>query len=285
VRFEHSFTVPTDIDTAWSALTDIGRVAPCIPGATLESVAGDEVHGAIKVRLGSIGPTYKGTMTFVQRDPEAHRIVLKAHAETRTSGSATAGVVATVTEFGGTTTVLVISDVEFTGKAGQLEASVIADAGTRLVRQFAQRLTDMLTAQPVPAPQPAAPDAPGPEATPEPAAPAAESSEESSLSEESLSEESLSQSQEPTPTPERAADADIGDESPMSVMPDRVPTAESGSAETRSAAQTSNGHQGGPTANPPAPAKTFPPAAGIAMALLLLLLRRRRRKRKKAKRG
>jgi LPXTG-motif cell wall-anchored protein len=71
----------------------------------------------------------------------------------------------------------------------------------------------------------------------------------------------------------------------MSVMPDRVPTAESGSADTRSAAQTSNGHQGGSTANPPAPAKTFPPAAGIAMALVLLLLRRRRRKRKKAKRG
>lgn len=263
MRFEHSFTVATDIETAWRTLSDFERIAVCIPGATVDSVAGDEVHGAIKVRLGSIGPTYKGTMTYVQRDPEGHRFVLKAHAETRTAGSATAGVVATLSEFGGSTTVLIISDVEFTGKAGQLEASVIADAGNRLVRQFAQRLADLLAAAPTPpaVPDPVPPADPEPEPT-EPAPPAVE-------------EPTMSQSDEPTPTPEGSADAEIGDESPPQVMPDRAP-ASSGSPSAPSGASPAS------SGSAPVPAQTFPPAAiGGAVVLLLLLLRRRRRKRKR----
>jgi MYXO-CTERM domain-containing protein len=271
VRFEHSFTVPTDIETAWRNLADIDRVAPCIPGATIESVAGDEVNGSIRVRLGSIGPTYKGTMTFVQRDHGAHRFVLKAHAETRTSGSATAGVVATLAEFGGSTTVLIISDVEFTGKAGQLEASVIADSGTRLVRQFAQRFADVLAADPAPEPTTPAEPEPGPE-SPAPATPA--------------EEPQMAQSQEPTPTPSRSADADIGDESPPQVMPQRAPSARSSSPDRSSTPDRSapSRRDSAPAPDPGAGsgAQSIPPAAiGAVVLVLLLVIRRRRRKRRR----
>ena len=272
MRFEHSFTVTTDIETAWTTLSDFEHVAVCIPGAVVEAVDGDEVHGSIKVRLGSIGPTYKGTMTFVQRDRDAHRFVLKAHAETRTAGSATAGVVASLSEFGGATTVLIISDVEFTGKAGQLEASVIADAGTRLVRQFAQRLADLLAAAPTPAPPPVSrptPAAPEPEPS-EPAAPAAEESQ-------------MSQSEEPTPTPDRSADADIGDESPPQVMPQRTPTASSSPGAATATPDREPGRAELASGAPSARTQNVPPAAigAVVVALLLLLLRRRRRKRRR----
>jgi uncharacterized protein len=275
VRFEHSFTVTTDIETAWTALADFERIAVCIPGATVESVAGDEVHGSIKVRLGSIGPTYKGTMTFVQRDQDAHRIVLKAHAETRTAGSATAGVVASLTEFGGSTTVLIISDVEFTGKAGQLEASVVADAGNRLVRQFAQRLADLLAAAPTPVSPPVL----------EPATAAGPESEHSEPEPPPAEEPQMSQSQEPTPTPDRAADAEIGDESPPQVMPQRIPEASSasdGQSAPATAPSREPEHSSPPGGAPAAATQTVPPAAIAAVVVVLLLvIRRRRRKRKR----
>lgn len=280
MRFEHSFTVPADIDTAWKTLANFDQVAPCIPGATIESVAGDEVNGSIKVRLGSIGPTYKGTMTFVQRDHEAHRFVLKAHAETRTSGSATAGVVATLSEFGGSTTVLIISDVEFTGKAGQLEASVIADAGTRVVRQFAQRLADVLAAEPVSAPDSAAPAVP--QSRSEPAAPAP-APEEMPMSRPTQS--SPGEAEEPTPTPDRSADSDVGDSSPPQVMPERVDGAPSnrptpdGSARRRDElTPASAGHR------PSLATKALAPNVAIPIAVVLLLLLRRRRRRRRNRR-
>ena len=34
---QNSFVVPADVETAWKTLLDVEKVAPCMPGATLES--------------------------------------------------------------------------------------------------------------------------------------------------------------------------------------------------------------------------------------------------------
>ena len=78
MELQHSFSVPVDVDRAWAVLVDIEQVAPCMPGAALDTVDGDEFTGSVKVRLGPIGITYKGKARFVEKDEAAHRAVIDA---------------------------------------------------------------------------------------------------------------------------------------------------------------------------------------------------------------
>ena len=91
MELEHSFTVPVPEERAWEVLLDVERVAPCMPGASLDSVDGDAIAGRIKVKVGPIAMTYAGTARFTERDPHAHVITLEASGkETRGAGTASA---------------------------------------------------------------------------------------------------------------------------------------------------------------------------------------------------
>ncbi len=93
MEMEHSFTVPVPKSRAWDVLLDVERVAPCMPGATLDSVDGDEIRGRIKVKVGPINMTYAGTARFVERDQELGVVTLEATGkETRGAGTASASV-------------------------------------------------------------------------------------------------------------------------------------------------------------------------------------------------
>jgi uncharacterized protein len=87
MELDNSFTVPVPPDQAWDVLLDVERIAPCMPGATVDEVDGDVVNGRIKVKVGPVSLTYKGTAKFIERDPEAHVVVLEA------SGKETRGAV------------------------------------------------------------------------------------------------------------------------------------------------------------------------------------------------
>ena len=78
IELEHSFDVTRTPDQAWDVLLDVQRVAPCMPGATVESVDGDEVSGKIKVKVGPITMTYTGKATFTERDDAAHSVKIEA---------------------------------------------------------------------------------------------------------------------------------------------------------------------------------------------------------------
>ncbi len=70
-------------------------IAPCLPGAQLQEVEGDEYRGIVKVKVGPITAQYKGEATFVESDPDARRVVLRAEGrETRGQGNATAVITA-----------------------------------------------------------------------------------------------------------------------------------------------------------------------------------------------
>src|SRR5277367_557100 len=98
MQLEHSFTVPVGIDDAWKVLLDIERVAPCMPGAAIETVEGDDFTGSVKVKLGPISLTYKGKASFVEKDEAAHRAKIDAQGkDSRGNGMAAAKVTATLT--------------------------------------------------------------------------------------------------------------------------------------------------------------------------------------------
>ena len=78
MQLENSFTVPVPIDEAWRVLLDIERIAPCMPGAALDSVTGDDFTGRVKVKLGPINLTYQGKASFIEKDEANHKAVIDA---------------------------------------------------------------------------------------------------------------------------------------------------------------------------------------------------------------
>jgi uncharacterized protein len=153
MELEHSFTVPVPVDQAWDVLLDVERVAPCVPGATLDSVDGDEIKGRIKVKVGPISITYAGTARFTERNRDAGVVTLEAAGkETRGSGTAAATVRSELHGQDGQTEVTVHTSLNVTGRPAQFGRGVMADVSAKLIGIFATNLAAMLTAGSGPAP-------------------------------------------------------------------------------------------------------------------------------------
>ena len=148
MEFDNTFEVPLPPEQAWPVLMDIQRIAPCMPGATLESVDGDEFTGSVKVKLGPINLTYKGKAHFVEKDEAAHRAVIDARGkDARGAGTASALITATLAAAGErSTTVDVRTDLDITGKPAQFGRGVMADVGNKIIGQFASSLADEIGA-------------------------------------------------------------------------------------------------------------------------------------------
>ncbi|MEU3176567.1 SRPBCC family protein, partial [Streptomyces sp. NPDC007000] len=146
MELHHEFTVPVPVDDAWPALLDIERIAPCLPGATVEEYDGEAVTGSVKVKVGPVTVTYRGTAVFEERDGTAHRMVLVASGrETRGQGTARATVTATLGERDGGTAVSVRTDLTVTGRPAQFGRGVLADVGEQIIGRFAACLSEQLT--------------------------------------------------------------------------------------------------------------------------------------------
>jgi uncharacterized protein len=141
MELAHEFTVNTPIDRAWAVLTDVERIAPCMPGAELTEVDGDTYHGLVKVKVGPITAQYKGTASFVEKDGAAHRAVLKAAGrDARGQGNASATVTAVMTEQGDGTRVAITTNMTVSGRVAQFGRGVMADVTAKLLQQFVDNL-------------------------------------------------------------------------------------------------------------------------------------------------
>ncbi|WNV75484.1 SRPBCC family protein [Geodermatophilus sp. DSM 44513] len=163
MQLENSFTVPVPIDEAWRVLLDIERIAPCMPGAALDSVTGDDFTGRVKVKLGPINLTYQGKASFVEKDEAAHRAVIDGRGkDQRGNGTANALITAQLKAQGQTTRVDVLTDLNITGRPAQFGRGVMTDVGNKLLGQFADKLAAQLGAGDAGATAAATPAAAGP---------------------------------------------------------------------------------------------------------------------------
>jgi carbon monoxide dehydrogenase subunit G len=145
VQLENSFTVPVPVDEAWRVLLDIERIAPCMPGAALDSVDGDDFTGRVKVKLGPINLTYQGKASFIEKDEAAHKAVIDARGkDQRGNGTAAAVVTAKLAAEGAITRVDVLTDLNITGRPAQFGRGVMTDVGNKLLGQFADKLAAQL---------------------------------------------------------------------------------------------------------------------------------------------
>jgi uncharacterized protein len=162
MRLDYDFLVPRQVDQAWAVMTDLERLAPCLPGAALTEVGDDGYHGTVRVKVGPVVAQYAGVAKFRELDEDAHHAVLEAKGKERSGrGLASAVVTADLSGEGEQTRVRVGTDLTISGALAQFGRGAITEISERLFAQFIERLKESLDAE-------APADAPAP---PEPAAP------------------------------------------------------------------------------------------------------------------
>ncbi len=141
MELTNEFRVGTEVGKAWEVLTDVERIAPCLPGAELREIEGDEYRGVVKVKVGPITAEYKGAARFVELDAEGHKAVLRAEGrETRGQGNASATITAQLEPDGEGTRVSVLTDLSISGKVAQFGRGVLADVSGKILGQFVENL-------------------------------------------------------------------------------------------------------------------------------------------------
>jgi uncharacterized protein len=214
MNLTNEITVPAPIDEAWDLMLDVERVAPCLPGASVEASEGDEYKGSMKVKIGPIVSNFNGTLKIDEADEEAHRAVMSAKArDSRGKGSANATITSTLERADEGTRVTVETDLRVTGPAASFGRGVMQDVSAMLMTQFADCLATKLGRE-----------APGEAAAPETAETAAAPAADGDGSEdgepvaraqalpEDVPEPPPAQAETPSPAPEPAEETvlDLG---------------------------------------------------------------------------
>lgn len=146
----NSFEVAADRATAWRVLNDVERIAPCLPGAQLEEINGNEFSGSVKVKVGPVTSQFKGKAEFLEQNEAEGKVVIKGDGRDPRSGNASALITATLHEVNATTTrVDVHTDLSITGKVAQFGRGVMADVSAKLMGQFAENLQEILAEEQV----------------------------------------------------------------------------------------------------------------------------------------
>jgi carbon monoxide dehydrogenase subunit G len=177
----HEFTVAVPIADAWRILTDLERIAPCLPGAQLTEVEGDTYRGHVGVKVGPVVAQFKGQASFIERNDATYTAALKGEGrDTGGKGNASAIITASLTSESATSTRCnVHTDLTISGKVAQFGRGALADVSDKLLAQFVDNLNTLIasggigassgtTATPAAAPTPAAPASTAPASAPTP---------------------------------------------------------------------------------------------------------------------
>jgi carbon monoxide dehydrogenase subunit G len=146
----HEFIVNVPVNDAWVILTDLERIAPCLPGAQLTEVEGDTYRGQVKVKVGPIVAQFKGQASFVTRDDAAHTASLKGEGrDTTGKGTASAIITAQLTAVTPTSTKCsVVTNLTISGKVAQFGRGALADVSDKLLKQFSENLNQLIASAP-----------------------------------------------------------------------------------------------------------------------------------------
>jgi carbon monoxide dehydrogenase subunit G len=162
MRIEQTVEVSAPLDRVWALVNDVPRVAPCMPGAELTEVVDERTFaGTVKVKLGPINLSYKGTVVLEEVDEANHRARLQASGrDVRGGGTAKATVdtrLEAVTD--DRTRMSVETDLHLTGRVASFGRGAVQDVSAKLFGQFADCLRDTLEVAPTAAAAPAEPAA------------------------------------------------------------------------------------------------------------------------------
>lgn len=155
MKIQNEIEVAAPPEELFDVLSDVERVAPLLPGATLEGKEGDAYTGAVKLKIGPITASYRGRLRFLELDEESHRAVMEASAqETNGQGNAQATITASVSGSDSQSVLNLDTDLEVRGKAAQFGRGVLGNVSQRILDQFARNLeSEVLSSREEPPPE------------------------------------------------------------------------------------------------------------------------------------
>ena len=151
MKLEHSFEVTAPVEQVWTALIDLEKVAPCLPGAAITGHDEDGTyHGEFQVKLGPTTAAYRGTVKIESTDAETHTATLAARGtDKRGQGGASATIVNTLHAVDAGTRVDAVTDFTITGRLASFgRGGMMKDISNRLLRDFASCLQQRLAGEP-----------------------------------------------------------------------------------------------------------------------------------------
>src|SRR4051812_30569601 len=142
MRFENEIEVAQPPKELFAFLTDVERVAPCLPGASIDGREGDDYTGSMKVKVGPITGTYKGKMRFLEQDEDALRAVMSARAaEINGQGDAEARITTQIEQAGDESSrIRMETDLQMRGRVAQFGRGAMEKISQRMFDEFARNL-------------------------------------------------------------------------------------------------------------------------------------------------
>jgi carbon monoxide dehydrogenase subunit G len=145
MQLQNRFRVALPVEDTWRLLTDLPKVAGCLPGATVDEAVDGAYQGRIATRVGPISARYRGTASFREHDAVSHRAVIEASGrEEKGNGSAQALITAVLKPDGDGTLVDVSTELTISGRAAQFGRSLLAEVSNSMVDEFLRRLEAMI---------------------------------------------------------------------------------------------------------------------------------------------
>ena len=155
-----TFVVNAAPDAVWSFLTDLPRVARCLPGAAIgEKIDEKTSTGTMTIKVGPVSSTYRGKVVFERLDPAGRTAELSASGQdVRGKGGADMRLTSSLKPLpGGQTEVTAVSTVNVTGILAQMGRGMIQDVSDEMFQIFSERMrAELESGAPAGAPAPAA---------------------------------------------------------------------------------------------------------------------------------
>jgi carbon monoxide dehydrogenase subunit G len=150
MRLANEFRSARPADELFALLADVERVAPCLPGATLEGRDDEDWTGRMDVRIGPIKASYRGSLRQLVLDEGGRRSVMVASAdEQHGGGNAEARITTWVEPHGDGSLVRVETDLQLRGRLAQFGRGAIDKIAQRMLETFAANL-ERAAAEPAP---------------------------------------------------------------------------------------------------------------------------------------
>ena len=144
IKIENTFVVPASIDRAWAILTDVPRIAPCLPGAELAEVVDPSTYrGQARVKIGPMQLVFKGEARLTRVDAATRTSTMSIRgSDTKGRGNVQSEMTFALSPQGEATRVDVRTELALSGSVAQYGRGVglIKEICNQYAAQFAANL-------------------------------------------------------------------------------------------------------------------------------------------------
>jgi len=142
MTIDDAFDVAAPLEKVWAVLTDVPRVATCIPNARITDTVDDKTYRAkVTVKVGPVSVTYKATIVMTSIDDAAHSATIDIKGDDVTGrGGVKATVVTAASAIDGSTHVTLHTDAQVSGMIASIGGRLIEGVAKKTTAQFAENL-------------------------------------------------------------------------------------------------------------------------------------------------